>query len=227
MDRVRQDYAAYANSRRRRSAWAADNRGNAAIRAELLELTWRLAGARLESGGTLLDAGCGTGFWLRALLARGVSSDRLHGVDLLPERLALCRRDLPARLDLRHADVRALPYPDAAFDVVLVFAVLSSLPGRMDVRHALSECRRVTRPGGLVLVYEPRYPNPLNRRTRHVSVRSVEDELGRVEQHRLTVWPPLARRMGRLAGRMYPALAGRRWATSHWLLAHRRPPATG
>jgi len=45
------------------------------------------------------------------------------------------------------ADIRDLPFADARFDVVLVESVLSFVA---DKEHAISECVRVTRPGGWV-----------------------------------------------------------------------------
>lgn len=234
-ERVAGVYGAYRGSRRKRRAWAAGNPGNLAIRAELTDAIWRVAGERLSGGeqaqGAVLDAGCGTGGWLAGLVERGVAPARLHGVDLLRERVAATRERVAAEarradsdagaVELRVGDVRALPYSSGRFDVVLLAVVLSSLAGRGDARAALLEARRVTRPGGVVLVYEPRYRSP-NRRTVHVPPRFVEAVLGPVEVHRITVWPPLARRLGRLTDPLYPRLRRMPAATSHALTVHRR-----
>jgi hypothetical protein len=99
--------------------------------------------------------------------------------------------------------------------------VLSSLGGPQDVRMALREAGRVMRPDATVLIYEPRYPNPLNRHTVRIPVELVREALGPVEERPLTVWPPVARRLGSLTEPAYRRLGGRRWATSHRLLAHR------
>src|SRR6185503_1527002 len=84
LERVSRAYAGYARSGRRRRAWAAGNPGNAAIRAELLQACWELIGPDMARGGELLDAGCGTGFWLGSLAESGVPPERLHGIDVLP-----------------------------------------------------------------------------------------------------------------------------------------------
>src|SRR5436190_2685298 len=99
-ERVRRTYASYAGDWRKRRAGRADNPGNLAIRAELLQLVWRAAGGLLDGDGHILDAGCGNGFWLRSLIGRGVVPQRLHGVDILPNRLAACRAALPAPVEL-------------------------------------------------------------------------------------------------------------------------------
>jgi SAM-dependent methyltransferase len=95
----------------------------------------------------LLDAGCGTGFNLVALARHG----RATGVDLSPEALAFCRaRGVRAA----RGTLLALPFADAAFDVVTSFDVIYHewVP---DDRAALAELARVLRPGGLLLVRVP------------------------------------------------------------------------
>jgi SAM-dependent methyltransferase len=56
------------------------------------------------------------------------------------------------RVEVRNADARALPFPDASFDVVLSNLCLHNIPdaaGRADACH---EIARVLRPGGVALV---------------------------------------------------------------------------
>jgi SAM-dependent methyltransferase len=217
-ERLRRVYASYRRSERKVRAWRAENPGNLAIRAELWRAMRQAASRPLLAEGDVLDAGCGNGFWLRRLLQDGVAPTRLHGVDLLPERLAACRDALPAQVDLRRADVRRLPYPDDTFDLILMFTVLSSLGGKDDIRLAISEAKRVARPAGAILIYEPRYRNPLNRATM-ATADLVNDELPSKREWPVTVWPLVARRLGPFTDRLYPRLAGRRWATSHRLIA--------
>jgi SAM-dependent methyltransferase len=219
IERVRRSYGAYRRSRRKARAWRAANRGNLAIRAELWRAMQRAASGPLLGRGDVLDAGCGTGYWLRSLVESGVAPARLHGVDLLPERVAACREALPSEVHLRQADVRRLPYPDQKFELVLMFTVLSSLAGTEDIRRAIGEAKRVARPTGVILIYEPRYRNPFNSATVPIAPELLERQLGSKREWPVTVWPPLARRLGPFAPRVYPRLAGRRWATSHRLVA--------
>jgi ubiquinone/menaquinone biosynthesis C-methylase UbiE len=222
--RVSGIYGNYARSRWRRREWAADNPGNMAIRDELFDELRAAAPQPLRGDGRILDVGCGGGYWLARLLADGLAPARLHGIDIMSERLGAAR--LPAEVELRQADARRLPYPDAHFHLVLMFTVLSSLASREDARGALTEARRVTAGGGVILIYEPRIPQPLNRATLWIRRRDVADTLGAaVVTRTLTALPPLARRLGRSAPRVYPRLASIPALRTHHLMVYERPPS--
>jgi ubiquinone/menaquinone biosynthesis C-methylase UbiE len=171
-----------------------------------------------DLGGEVLDIGCGTGWLLEALVGKGLEPARLHGVEALTERADAAARRVPGAQVLT-ADARQLPYESDRFGLVTLVTVLSSMPDREAVAAALREARRVAAPAGVVLVYEPRLPNPLNRRTRVISRRELEGTLGPATARRsLTGLPPLARRLGGAAPRLYPLLA--RAAPTHRLTAH-------
>lgn len=218
---LEETYRDYRESPRRRRAWAADNRGNRAIRAELLERIVGVAGERLGGQGEILDVGCGGGWLLAELTARGVEERRLHGVDLLESRVEAAGRRLPAA-DVRLADARRLPYPDERFHLVTLLTCLSSMPDHDAVREALAEAGRVLSGGGLLLCYEPRLPNPFNRATLRVSLRLMKSVLGpHGATYSLTGFPPLARRLGTLTPRLYPPLS--RVAPTHALTCWSTP----
>jgi SAM-dependent methyltransferase len=96
----------------------------------------------------LLDAGCGSGRTLDELARYG----RVSGIDLSPEAVAAARHR--GHDDVHVAAVEALPFPDATFDVVTCLDVVEHTP---DDRASLAELRRVTRPGGLLVVTVPAY----------------------------------------------------------------------
>ena len=116
----------------------------------------------LADGETVLDGGCGMGFYL---LAMGrLRRLRLVGLDGDLERARWARRErVPAALLC--GDLARLPFPDATFDKILLSEVLEHVP---DDRSALTELHRVLRPGGLLAISVPHmnYPfwcDPLHR----------------------------------------------------------------
>jgi ubiquinone/menaquinone biosynthesis C-methylase UbiE len=220
---VNRVYSQYARSRRKQRAWAADNPGNAAIRGELLDHLLQLAGPAFEGTGAILDAGCGRGWWLRALIEAGVEPGRLHGIDIQPERVTAARETAPGA-EVQVGDARNLRVPDESFAVVLQLTLLSSLGSHRAIREALGEGMRVLAPGGMLLVYEPRVPNPLNRHTLLLR----DDDLDAVgltprQQLSLTLVPALARRLGRRTDDRYQRLARLPFLRTHRLIAYRKP----
>lgn len=217
-ERLEAVYGRYARSGRRRRQWAASNPGNAAIRGELLEAALELAAAPLRGDGAVLDVGCGSGWLLAELAGRGVEPGRLHGVDLIERRVEAAGRRLSGAT-VEQADARALPFPDERFELVVLATALSSMPSGEAVAGALAEAARVVSPTGLVLCYEPRFANPLNRATRRVGGPEIAAALGPpLASRSLTGLPALARRLGDATGRLYPLLA--RVAPTHRLTAH-------
>ena len=117
------------------------HRGMRAISAALL-------GERMR-GGAVLDAGCGTGGFLRWLLQHG-SFERACGFDPSDEALAFARRRLPTA-ELARATLAAIPFDDASFDLVVSNDVLQHVP-EQEVEASLREFGRVLRPSGTLLV---------------------------------------------------------------------------
>jgi ubiquinone/menaquinone biosynthesis C-methylase UbiE len=193
-----------------------------------VQAAFALAGDELRSAHTILDAGCGTGWWLERLADDDRVSATLHGLELLPERAALARRRVPSA-SIIAGDLRALPFADRAFGAATLFTALSSLARADDVRRAITEARRVLEPGGALLIWEPRLPNPLNRSTLLVSESLVREALdGMVVSSRTTtVFPALARRLGRRTEQLYPALARVRSLRTHRLLCALEPGDPG
>jgi len=115
---------------------------------ELVEL------CHIGEGSYVLDVGCGVGA-TPAYLARKYDC-RVVGVDLLEGMIeqsrARARADkLEDRLEFRVADARELPFDDDTFDVVITESVNVFFE---DKQQALSEYKRVTRPGGYVGLIE-------------------------------------------------------------------------
>jgi len=97
--------------------------------------------------GRALEVGCGTGY-LSRLLQRD-RGWRLVPLDYSREGLAYARAQ-GVELAVQ-ADMRALPFPVGAFELVLAIDVLAHLPPG-DERQAAQELARVLQPGGVLVV---------------------------------------------------------------------------
>ncbi len=98
----------------------------------------------LKPGMRLLDCGCGPGTITRGLAAQ-VAPGATVPVDL---EVSQC----PPDLNPQAADVYSLPFPDACFDAVFSHALFEHL---QEPVRALSELRRVLRPGGVIGLRAP------------------------------------------------------------------------
>jgi SAM-dependent methyltransferase len=91
----------------------------------------------------VLDVGGGTGVHAQWLVRDGYHVDLIDPVARHVEQAAaICSASL--------GDARALDAEDASYDVVQLLGPLYHLPDLADRQQALSEARRVVRPGGLV-----------------------------------------------------------------------------
>jgi ubiquinone/menaquinone biosynthesis C-methylase UbiE len=107
---------------------------------------------RYGAGGDVLECGAGTGLLLERITR---FARRARGIDLSPGMLERAR----ARgLDVVEASVTRIPFEADTFDVTCAFKVLAHVP---EIRSALAEMARVTRPGGVVIA---EFYNPLSLR---------------------------------------------------------------
>ncbi|PYR33621.1 MAG: hypothetical protein DMF90_20160 [Acidobacteria bacterium] len=96
-------------------------------------------------GARVLDAGCGSGLFAQLIAARGCD---VIGLDTSESLLTIARRRSPG-VPFHHGDLEALPFPDEHVDIV---AGIDSFQYETDPPRAAAEARRVTRPGGHVII---------------------------------------------------------------------------
>lgn len=116
----------------------------------------------VQAGHRALDLCCGTGDIAFALARTGAT---VTGLDFSEAMLAVARSRqkkrgaaLPCPVHFQHGDAMRLPFPDASFDLTTVGYGLRNLA---DWKTGLAEMRRVTRPGGRLLVLD--FGKPGNR----------------------------------------------------------------
>jgi len=144
----------------------------------------------------VLDVGCGSGGWLLTLLQWGASAARLHGIDLLQDRIDRAKELMPS-VDLQVASGYSIPHFDASMDLVSAHTVFSSILDA-SAREALAgQMDRVLKSQGKILIYDYRISDPRNPDT--VGIRKTEISRlfpGRiVERRTLTLAPPIFRRV--------------------------------
>jgi SAM-dependent methyltransferase len=108
----------------------------------------------------VLEVGCGYGRNLVALarlrpqliVGSDVSRKELGQARFRAASLVAGQRD---RIHLVQQEPYRLPFPDSSFNLVILWQVLEHLFGRDAKRNVLSECVRVLRPGGHILIETP------------------------------------------------------------------------
>jgi 2-polyprenyl-3-methyl-5-hydroxy-6-metoxy-1,4-benzoquinol methylase len=114
----------------------------------------KMLSKHLGPGMSVLELGCGTGYFTRELARSGAD---IVAIDVSPELLEIARSNCSApnvRYEIQNA--YRLSYPDAAFDSVVGSSVLHHL----EVEAALREIYRVLKPGGTIYFTEPNMLNP-------------------------------------------------------------------
>jgi SAM-dependent methyltransferase len=153
----------------------------------------------------LLEVGCGTGSNLLECLLMGFMPENLSGIELLPERHAVARARLPEPVKLMQGDAVALASRAGPVDIVMQATVFSSLLDDAFQQRLADTMWSVVKPGGGVLWYDFTYDNPNNRDVRGVPLSRVRALFpqGRLQAKRITLAPPIARRVTRLHPSLY------------------------
>lgn len=169
-------------------------------------------------GRRVLDVGCGEGRWLLEFAQWGARAEDLYGIDLLEERIAEAKLKLPGS-HLDWGEATCLPWPNQYFDLVTQFTVFTSILDFEVKRSIAAEMIRVTRPGGAILWYDFTFNNPKNKNVRGVGL----DEMRRlfpgcrIVPHKITLAPPLARRLVPFSWTAALALENLRLFSTHCL----------
>ena len=143
------------------------------------EATLHTAG--VTGGQTVVDLGCGPGFFTLPAADLVGPGGKVYGVDVQPEMVEACRKRAAeagaAQVEVIHSSATQVPLPDAVADRVLISMVLHESKDRVAF---LREARRLLKPGGEVALIEfrkqDRPPGPPK------EVRLSEEEVATVAQ---------------------------------------------
>ena len=118
------------------------------------ELSVRLASSQTFAP-RILDVGCASG-WFEYLCAGRLDS-AIAGIDVDPSIVAEAQPNAP-HAEYAVGSVFSLPFADESFDGAVMFEVIEHVPARCEVA-ALTEVRRVLKPGGWLVLSTP-YAHP-------------------------------------------------------------------
>jgi ubiquinone/menaquinone biosynthesis C-methylase UbiE len=114
----------------------------------------------------ILDMGCGRGAVLlmaaqRLITGRAVGVDQWRTIDQSGNSAEATQRNAVAegvadRVELHTGDMKALPFEDNSFDLVLSSLAVHNISGRAGREKAISEAVRVLRPGGRLMIVDVR-----------------------------------------------------------------------
>lgn len=166
----------------------------------------------------VLEAGCGTGYWLSQFVRWGARPENVFGIDLLPERIAEARRLCPAGVNIRLANACSLDMPDSSFDVVAAFTLFSSVLDPAVRVQVAGELSRVLASNGVILWYDVRVDNPANPDVHGLTKNEIHSLFPecRVRLKRVTLAPPLARFLAPRLPFSYGLLSGLKLLCGHY-----------
>jgi SAM-dependent methyltransferase len=147
------------------------------------------------SSARILDVGCGTGAFLRQLIAWGADPAKLTGTEFLQDRLDHARRHTAAGVEwhLGGLDCAAPGSQDLATAETVFSSILDP-----ELRRALAaDMWRAVKPGGWCMVFDFRYNNPRNPNVRKVTHHELRQYWPAQQTHYRTLLlaPPIARRL--------------------------------
>jgi SAM-dependent methyltransferase len=122
----------------------------------------RRAGQWASSGRSLLEIGCGDGFFLEEALKQGF--DKIAGVE--PSEEAIARANSSVRQHIRQSLYGPGVFPDQSFDLICAFQVFDHVP---DPEALLNAAHEQLRDGGTVLFINHNEQGFLNRLLREAS----------------------------------------------------------
>lgn len=116
-----------------------------------------LSKAKVKDSYTVIDIGSGIGNNIKTI---SEFTGHITAVDISPTALDILRKrcsGFVGNLSIVNADATILPFPAEIFDVVILTEILEHCE---NPERVLSECVRILKPGGYIIVSTPNYLNP-------------------------------------------------------------------
>jgi len=167
----------------------------------------------------ILEIGCGTGFWLREFIRWGALPEKIHGLDLIAERITDARRLCAPAVTLDCSTATELKYEAERFDLVCQFTMFTSILDSQVKKTVAREMLRVLQPQGSIIWYDFNVDNPHNPDVRGIGIAELRALFPGcwVEYQRVTLAPPLARPVARISPALHRLLSGISVLRTHYL----------
>jgi len=156
----------------------------ATLHGKLVVWAHEIDALHLTGSEQVLDLGCGRGALLltvahRLTTGQAIGLDLWRAKDQSGNTEAATRRNaeiegLTDRIDLVTGDMRALPFDDAGFDLVVSSLALHNIPSTEDRDKAVNEAMRVLRPGGRLLLADALHTDAYAAALRKAGAQDVE-----------------------------------------------------
>jgi len=161
-------------------------------------LRGHLAGRDIETL-SCMEVGCGTGGNLLQLIKLGFLPEKLTGNELLEDRVNDCIHRLPERVKILAGDALQLDVVPESLDIVYQSTVFSSILDDDFQAKLADKMWSWVKPGGGILWYDFIYNNPNNRDVRGIPVKRMRALFpdGKHDIRKITLAPPIGRRLGR------------------------------
>ena len=148
----------------------------------------------------ILDIGCGTGSWLRMLLEWDADKNRLHGIDLLEDKIKSAKVLSPCDIDFKVNSNWQIPYQDNTMDLCAASTVFSSILEDTYATRLAHEIKRVTKKSGWIMIFDFAISDPKNPNTTGISTKKIQalfSGFSLLHTYRLILAPPILRRLPR------------------------------
>jgi ubiquinone/menaquinone biosynthesis C-methylase UbiE len=190
-----------------------------------LKLLARYVCSPLENK-NILEIGCGTGDLLRDFIKWGARPENLVGVELIEERVTEALHLCPKNVEILQGNAAKLQLPDKIFDLVLQSTVFTSVLDPDTKQRMAAEVCRVLKLDGLILWYDYHMNNPSNPDVKGVKLREIKALFPNcdIRLERITLAPPIARRVAPHSWLLCYVLSEIPWLCSHYIGVIRKKP---
>jgi len=217
VDRINSVYRNYATKHEK---WSDKNIGNQLIYEERFQKLAKMIKSNKINfqNKQILDIGCAGGNLIPLLIRFGMGEKNICGIDIREERINDAKILFPSS-NFKLMDASKIKFKENSFDCVVAFTLFSSILSKSIRKKISSEILRVLKPKGYVLYYDSRFNNPFNKDVLKMNKNDIDYIFPSMAKYlkRITVLPPVIRRLGALSKITYPTLSKIKILNTHYL----------